>query len=86
MAAGYNGQVIMVLPDLDVVAVTTARDSHNFGEFAGFISRSVKSDTALPADTAGAKLLADKIRPRSQLARRWRVLSQERCTGFRLTK
>jgi hypothetical protein len=61
MAAGYNGQVIMVLPDLDVVAVTTARDSHNFGEFAGFISRSVKSDTALPADTAGAKLLADKI-------------------------
>jgi CubicO group peptidase (beta-lactamase class C family) len=34
MAAGYNGQVIMVLPDLDVVAVTTARDSHNFGEFA----------------------------------------------------
>jgi hypothetical protein len=61
MAAGYNGQVIMVLPDLDVVAVTTARDSHNFGESAGFISRSVKSDTALPADTAGAKLLADKI-------------------------
>jgi hypothetical protein len=53
--------MVMVFPDLDVVAVTTARDNHNFGEFAGFISRSVKSDTALPADAASAKLLADKI-------------------------
>jgi hypothetical protein len=61
MATGFNGQMVMVFPDLDVVAVTTARDSHNFGEFAKFISSSVKSDTALPADAASAKLLADKI-------------------------
>ena len=62
MATGYNGQMVIVFPDLDVVAVTTARDSHNFGEFANFIFSSVKSDTALPADAASAKLLADKIR------------------------
>jgi hypothetical protein len=61
MVTGYNGQMIMVLPDLDVVAVTTARDSHNFSEFAGFVSRSVKSDTTIPADPAAAKLLNDKI-------------------------
>ncbi len=61
MAVGYNGQVIMVFPDLDIVAVTTARDSHNSGEFAGIISRSVKSDTPLPADAASGKLLANKI-------------------------
>jgi CubicO group peptidase (beta-lactamase class C family) len=62
IATGFNGQMVMVFPDLDIVAVTTARDSHNFGEFANFISSSVKSDTALPADAASAKLLADKIR------------------------
>jgi CubicO group peptidase (beta-lactamase class C family) len=62
MATGFNGQMVIVFPDLDVVAVTTARDSHNFGEFANFISSSVKSDSALPANSASAKLLADKIR------------------------
>jgi len=38
MATGYNGQMVMVFPDLDVVAVTTARDSHNSREFANFVS------------------------------------------------
>jgi CubicO group peptidase (beta-lactamase class C family) len=42
MATGFNGQMVMVFPDLDVVAVTTARDSHNFGEFANFIFSLVK--------------------------------------------
>jgi CubicO group peptidase (beta-lactamase class C family) len=54
MATGFNGQMVMVLPDLDVVAVTMARDSHNFGEFANFIFSSVKSHTALPDDAATA--------------------------------
>jgi CubicO group peptidase (beta-lactamase class C family) len=34
MATGFNGQMVMVFPDLDIVAVATARDSQNFGEFA----------------------------------------------------
>jgi CubicO group peptidase (beta-lactamase class C family) len=69
IATGFNGQMVMVFPDLDIVAVTTARDSHNFGEFANFISSSVKSDTALPADAASAKLLQTKYalsQPRSR--------------------
>jgi CubicO group peptidase (beta-lactamase class C family) len=61
MAVGYHRQVIMVFPDLDVVAVTTGRDSYPLGELADSISSSVKSDTALPADDASAKLLANKI-------------------------
>jgi CubicO group peptidase (beta-lactamase class C family) len=59
MAVGHHGQTIMIFPDLDVVAVTTGRAG--LGELANYISDSVKSDTALPADAANAKLLADKI-------------------------
>ena len=61
MAVGYHRQVIMVFPDLDVVAVTTGRGNYPLGELADSISSSVKSDTALPADAASAKLLANKI-------------------------
>jgi CubicO group peptidase (beta-lactamase class C family) len=61
MAVGRNGQVIMVFSNLDVVAVTTGRENYRLGELADSISRSVKSDTVLPVDSAGAKLLANKI-------------------------
>jgi CubicO group peptidase (beta-lactamase class C family) len=61
MAAGYHGQVIMVFPDLDVVAVTTGRDNYPLSKLAGYISSLVKSDTALAPDAAGANLLANKI-------------------------
>ena len=61
MAVGRLGQNIMIFPDLNVVAVTTGRAGWPLGELADYISNSVKSDTALPADEASAKLLADKI-------------------------
>jgi CubicO group peptidase (beta-lactamase class C family) len=63
MAVGHHGQVIMVFPDLDVVAVKTGCDSYtSLSKLADYISSSVKSDTALPPDTASANLLANKIR------------------------
>jgi CubicO group peptidase (beta-lactamase class C family) len=62
MAVGAYGQLIMVFPDLGVVAVTTGWLGFQLGELANDISNSVKSDTAFPADPASAKLLADKIR------------------------
>jgi CubicO group peptidase (beta-lactamase class C family) len=65
MAVGFNGQVIMVFPGLDVVAVTTARAYHPLGNLAHYVSNSVKSDTALPPDPAGAKLLENEIRDAS---------------------
>jgi CubicO group peptidase (beta-lactamase class C family) len=61
MAVGRNGQVIMVFSNLDVVAVTTGRENYRLGELADSISTSVKSDLVLPVDSAGAKLLANKI-------------------------
>jgi hypothetical protein len=61
MAMGYHGQVIMVFSELDVVAVTTGRDNYPLSELAGYISSSVKSDTALPPDAASTNLLANKI-------------------------
>jgi len=61
MAVGYHRQVIMVFPDLDILAVTTGRGNYPFSKLADYISSSVESDTALPADAASAKLLANKI-------------------------
>jgi CubicO group peptidase (beta-lactamase class C family) len=62
MAVGAYRQTIMVFPDLDVVAVTTGRvDNYSSSEFADFISGTVKSDTSLTSDAAGARLLAKKI-------------------------
>jgi CubicO group peptidase (beta-lactamase class C family) len=61
MSVGYHCQVIMVLPEHDVVAVLTAKDFCPFGSTADMIAGTVKSDTALPPDAAGAKLLADAL-------------------------
>jgi CubicO group peptidase (beta-lactamase class C family) len=61
MAVGRYGQVIMIFPDLDVVAVTTGHKEYPLGEFAESIYSSAKLDTSLPADPVGAKVLADKI-------------------------
>jgi CubicO group peptidase (beta-lactamase class C family) len=61
MALGRYGQVIMIFPDLDVVAVTTGHKGYPPSEFADAVSGSVKSDTTIPADAAGEKLLANKI-------------------------
>ena len=61
MALGRYGQVIMIFPALDVVAVATGHKGYPPSEFADAVSGSVKSDTTIPADAAGEKLLANKI-------------------------
>jgi CubicO group peptidase (beta-lactamase class C family) len=62
MSVGYNCQVIMVFPELDIVAAMTARKFCPFERLANYISGAVRSETALPANPAGADLLANKIR------------------------
>ena len=72
MAAGSHGQAIVVFPDLDIVAVTTGSADYYLSRQLGYltgdygladqITGSVKSETALPADAAGATLLANQIR------------------------
>jgi CubicO group peptidase (beta-lactamase class C family) len=61
MAVGYHCQLIMVFPDPDIVAVTTARDFCPFSRLADAISGTVRSQAALPPDPAGANLLAKAI-------------------------
>jgi CubicO group peptidase (beta-lactamase class C family) len=62
MADGYHCQLIMILPRLDIVAVTTARDFCPLGRLVDLIAGAVKSEMALAPDPAGANLLANKIR------------------------
>ena len=62
MANGYHCQLIMVFPEPDIVAVTTARDFCPLGRLADLISGAVKSETALTPNPTSADLLANKIR------------------------
>jgi CubicO group peptidase (beta-lactamase class C family) len=66
MARGRHSQLIVVLPKLDVVAVMTGimRDDEFYplGRLIDDISRSVKSDTPLPADPVAQSVLAASIR------------------------
>lgn len=61
MAVGYHCQIIMIFPELDVVATMTAHDFWPFRKMTEFVSEAVKSDTELTPDPASAKLLADAI-------------------------
>jgi CubicO group peptidase (beta-lactamase class C family) len=62
MTSGYRCQVIMVLPDLDMVAVTTGREPCPLGKLADAISATVRSAAALPASPGAAATLASAIR------------------------
>ncbi|WP_236000217.1 serine hydrolase domain-containing protein [Bradyrhizobium uaiense] len=61
MTVGYHCQVIMMLPERDIVAVMTASNFCSFGKLADEISAAVKADEALPADAAAAEQLASAI-------------------------
>jgi CubicO group peptidase (beta-lactamase class C family) len=60
-ASGKDGQLIMVFPDLDIVAVTTARKSIKFRTLIDAVSSAVKSESALPSNPNAAEELANAI-------------------------
>jgi CubicO group peptidase (beta-lactamase class C family) len=62
MAVGDRCQLIMVFSKLDIVAVVTARNYCSFSKMVNDISGAVKSDAALPPNSTGATLLANKLR------------------------
>jgi len=62
MANGKNGQLIVVFPDQDVVAVTTARKQLQLETFIDAMSAAVKSDTTLPPNHDAAAQLANAIK------------------------
>lgn len=65
MARGRHSQLILVIPKLDIVAVTTGilRDDeyYSVSRLVTDISNSVKSETALPSDPIAKSLLAASI-------------------------
>ncbi|MGC2778108.1 MAG: serine hydrolase [Bradyrhizobium sp.] len=61
MAVGYHCQLIMVLPDPDIVAVMTARDFCPFRKLANDILATVKSNDALPAAPEATAALAAAV-------------------------
>jgi CubicO group peptidase (beta-lactamase class C family) len=85
MAVGYHCQLIMVFPELDIVAVTTARNFCPFSKLADYISSAVKSEVALPSDPAGADLLANKIREISARRRYDDPVPQPEIVGHKQT-
>jgi CubicO group peptidase (beta-lactamase class C family) len=62
MANGLHGQLITVFPDLDAVAVTTAREFVRYGTLIDGVSAAVKSDSALPQNPDAAAALANAIK------------------------
>ncbi len=62
MANGKNGQLIVVFPNLDVVAVTTARKQVRFRALIDAVSGAVKSESALPSNPNAAEQLANAIK------------------------
>ena len=62
MANGLHGQLITVFPDLDVVAVTTAREHVQRGALIDGVAAAAKSDSALPPNPEAAERLALAIK------------------------
>ena len=65
MAVGFLRQLIIVLPEVDVVAVVTGRRHYPFLPLIDRIVASAKSATPLPADAAGVARLAERVRDAS---------------------
>jgi len=61
MAVGYKRQLIVVLPNVDMVAVVTGRRLYRFPALIDRLTEAVKSDSALPVDAAASAHLVLRI-------------------------
>jgi CubicO group peptidase (beta-lactamase class C family) len=74
MAVGYDRQLIIVIPKLDIVAVTTgsarfatasgmpSRPRYSFDSLVGFLASAVTGDAPLPDNPAATAELAQKVK------------------------
>jgi CubicO group peptidase (beta-lactamase class C family) len=62
MAVGFLRQLIIVLPDLDVVAVVTGRQHYPFLALIDRVTAAAQSTVPLPADAVGAARLEARVR------------------------
>jgi len=61
LAVGFLRQLIIVLPDIDVVAVVTGRGNYPFVQLIDRIVAAAKSPAPLPADPTGGAQLAERV-------------------------
>ena len=61
MAVGFLRQLIIVLPEIDTVAVVTGRGNYPFTQLIDRVAGAAKSPVPLSADAAGASRLADHV-------------------------
>jgi CubicO group peptidase (beta-lactamase class C family) len=61
MAEGDHCHLIMLFPDVDIVAVTTGRNYCSFRQFADQVARAVQSDSTLPAKPDAADRLTREL-------------------------
>lgn len=61
MAVGFLRQLIVVLPDIDTVAVVTGRAHYPFGQLIDRVTEAAKSSEPLPADAIGSARLVDRV-------------------------
>jgi CubicO group peptidase (beta-lactamase class C family) len=61
MAVGFNSQVILVLPDSDIVAVVTGKGPPQFPQLLQGLAVAVKAEGALPPDPQGNAALARRV-------------------------
>ena len=61
MAVGYLRQLIIVLPEIDAVAVVTGRRHYPFVQLIDRVVAAVTSPLALPADSSGSARLSERI-------------------------
>ncbi|MCJ0763473.1 serine hydrolase domain-containing protein [Variovorax terrae] len=61
MAVGYNRQIILVMPQLGLVAAMTGRKNYPFGALFDLMAQAAKSDQPLPPNPEAAALLARRI-------------------------
>jgi len=62
MATGLRGQLIAVFPDLDIVAVTTARKYVSFRALIDGVLHATRSGSALPPNPNAVEVLANAIK------------------------
>lgn len=62
MMVGFNRQLIIVLPERDIVAVVTGRRHYPFTALIDRITASAPSDRPLPENATAQALLADRLR------------------------
>lgn len=62
MAVGFLRQMIVVLPQQQLVVVTTGRRHYSIEQFLDHVAAAVKAQEALPPDAAGDAALAERVR------------------------